>query len=66
MNKIKKNKRKSEGHKARLVANDYNKKVDCDKVFIPSNSPGYHKARQTTIGTQGEKKRRLGGYQVKE
>jgi len=37
-------KRKSEGHKARLIANGYNKKVDCDKVLIPSHSPGYHKA----------------------
>ena len=81
-NKKKKNvKEKVEGHKARLVAKGYNKKVNYDKVFIPSRSPGYHKARevfpfewspqrrigihQANIRTQGEKKRRLGGSQDK-
>jgi len=54
--KIKKNiKRKSEGHKAKLVANDYNQKVNCDKVFIPSQSLGYHKARNlSSISTQAK------------
>jgi len=88
---------KIEGHKARLFGNGYNKEANYDKEFIPSRSPGYHKAHnlssisthaknlsgrreiflfewsplrrisvhQATIGTQGKKKRRLGGYQVK-
>jgi len=46
---------KFEGHKARLVAKGYNKKVNCDKVFIPSRSPGYHKARNlSSISTQAK------------
>ena len=56
MNKTKKNvKGKFEGHKARLVANGYNKKVNCDKVFMPSCSPGYYKARNlSSISTQAK------------
>ena len=54
--KTKKNiKRKREGHKAKLVANGYNKKANYDKVFIPSHPPGYHKARNlSSISTQAK------------
>jgi len=42
MHKTKKNVTENfAGHKAKLVANGYNKKVDCDNVFIPSRSSGY-------------------------
>ena len=54
MNKTKKNvKGKFEGHKARLVANGYNKKGNYENVFIPSRSPGYRKARNlSSFSTQ--------------